>query len=262
LTVTASPGPGPKLPAALRYAVVGLLLSMGAPAGLLIFRMLQGVPAAGRELAEHGAFYLYTLLATGAVFAGFGFLLGRRTDRLQKSRDLYEDLATRDGLTHLLNARSFERHYARALEQARRSRQPISLLLLDVDHLKEINDRHGHSVGNEALLRVAGALESCKRPGDLACRWGGDEFAILMPGAPEGAAVRLAESILQRLGAASSGPAETEVTVTIGVASEGAAGARRTDLFELADRALYSGKQAGRAQLRVARGALATEPLA
>ncbi len=239
----------PHLPAAFRYAAIGCLLSFGAPAGLLLFRMIQGAPA-GPELKEHGGFYTYTLLATAAVFGGFGFLLGRRTDRLQRSRDIYQELATRDGLTHLLNARGFQRHYNRAVEQARRSRQPISLLLVDVDHLKEINDRHGHSVGNEALLRVAGALESCKRPGDLACRWGGDEFVILMPGAPAAAAVRLAESVLQKL-ESDTFEADERISVTIGLASE-EEGARADDLFERADRALYAGKKSGRGQLRVA----------
>jgi diguanylate cyclase (GGDEF)-like protein len=192
------------------------------------------------------------------VFAGFGFLLGRRTDRLEKSRDLYEDLATHDGLTHLLNASAFQRHYSRAVEDSRRSREPISLLLVDVDHLKRINDRYGHSVGNDALLQVARALDSCKRPGDLACRWGGDEFAIVMPGAPESAAVRLAESILENLHAAPA-MAEERVSVTIGVASE-FPGARGQNLFDLADRALYAGKQAGRGQLRVAAATLGGRP--
>ncbi len=170
-------------------------------------------------------------------------------------RDQYRSLSQHDDLTRLLNARAFREHYNRAMGHARKFGEPISLLLLDIDSLKEINDRGGHATGNDALLLVASVLEESKRVGDLACRWGGDEFAILMPGADAVAAVRLARTILDRLrvGRVRSAGGDQRVSVTIGVAT-GPRAEPPEDLFELADQALYEGKRLGRDQLRLASG--------
>ena len=135
---------------------------------------------------------------------------------------------------------------------AARFGEAISLLMLDLDQLKALNDRYGHSFGSAALLHLARVLDESKRDADLAARWGGDEFVLLMPGAGREAAERLAQSIIDRLGRESvevDGRTQ-RISATIGVATSSAG--RGGDLFEAADRALYEGKRAGRGQVRAA----------
>jgi diguanylate cyclase (GGDEF)-like protein len=123
---------------------------------------------------------------------------------------------------------------------------------MDVDGLKEINDTLGHSFGSAVLLHAARALEQCKRISDVASRWGGDEFALLMPGAREDAAARLSEDILARLRAEPlrAEGRERRVSVTIGIAA--CVGEPGEDLFDAADRALYEAKRAGKGRVAIA----------
>src|SRR4051812_48286438 len=174
-----SPPPGgPRL--AVLYAAVGVLLGIGAPAGALVLRVLTG-SAAADDLRRFGFFYLYELVGTCLVFGAAGFAAGRRADLLRSGRDRFRELSERDALTGLLNVRTFRRHYERAAEHAASHAEPLALLVLDVDGLKEINDSHGHSFGSAVLLHTARVLEQRKRVSDVAARWGGDEFALLMP---------------------------------------------------------------------------------
>ena len=193
------------------------------------------------------------LFGTCLVFGYMGFLAGRRADRLRESRDRFHRLSERDDVTDLPNARAFDEHLRRALEHSGQFREPLSLLIVDVDSLKGINDRWGHAVGSATLRHVARMLFECKREDDFAARWGGDEFTILMPGADSNAAARLAQSVVERLRAnpvllkGESYP----VTVTVGYATLRGPGTG-SDLFVRADRALYEGKLRGRNQYRAA----------
>ena len=238
-----------RIPYALAYAVLGAVLGLGAPAGALLLRLSSGAEVAG-DLRAHAFFYAYQLIGTCIVFSGVGFLAGRRADRLRSGRDEYRELSEQDPLTSLVNARTFRGHYERAVAHAGRFGEPLSLLLLDVDQLKALNDELGHSFGSATLLHVAGVLEKSKRMADVAARWGGDEFTLLMPGAGSAAARRQAESILEML---RNEPVrvdgrERRISVTIGAAT--ATAGSGGDLFETADRALYEGKRAGRGQVR------------
>lgn len=156
-------------------------------------------------------------------------------------------------MTHLSNARAFRNRYRRAIEHAATFREPISLLIVDVDGLKAINDRWGHSFGSAALLHVAQVLSESKREEDLAARWGGDEFAVLMPGANSMAAERVARRIIEgvRERVVRHQGREFPLTVSIGISTRLSPSAS-DDLFEPADRALYEGKRHGRDQARVA----------
>jgi len=185
------------------------------------------------------------------VFGVASFLVGRRADLLRSGRDRYRTLSELDSLTGLVNARTFLGRYRRAVEHAGRFREPLSLLILDVDQLKEINDTFGHAFGSGVLLHVARTLSDSKREDDMAARWGGDEFALLMPGADGVAARRQAEAVLDRLARApfEHGGRKRTVSVTIGVATCDAGDPAR-DLFERADRALYEGKREGRGRAR------------
>ena len=227
------------------------MLGVGAPAGAFGLRALGGARLA-TELREYAFFYLYDLLGTCLVFAAAGFIAGRRADRLQSGRERYRTLSELDSLTNLVNSRTFGRHFERATEHAARFQEPLSLLLVDVDQLKALNDELGHSFGNAALLHVGRVLETSKRAADVAARWGGDEFTILMPGAGAEAAHRQAETILERLKSdpVRIGGRECVISATIGVATSVRGGGQ--DLFEVADRALYAGKKAGRGQVQSA----------
>lgn len=228
------------------YTFLGVALGVGAPAGALLLRVLAGAGDPRTEIRSNSFFYLYELIGTCAVFGLAGLFAGLRAEKLRRGRDHYQELSRRDPLTGLANAHAFQNHYRRTVDRAERFGEPVSLLLLDVDKLKGLNDRFGHSCGSAALVHVARALVACKRADDLAARWGGDEFTLLMPGADAAAARRQAQAILDRLARAplQHGGLSHPVTVTIGAASLTAQG-RGGDLFDRADAALYKGKAAG-----------------
>lgn len=230
----------------LTYPVIGALFGAGAPLGLFLCRCIASPRARERprdEVRRNGFFYLYDLLATSLVFAIAGFFAGRRVDRLLRGKAFYHELAEHDSLTGLHNGRAFADRYRRAREHAVVAREPLSLILIDVDQLKAINDAFGHPVGSEVLVQVADALTRSKRAADVAARWGGDEFAILLEGADAPAAMRVAESVIAHL---RNSPLRLEgtdltVSVTIGICTSPQP-TMSSDLFAAADRALFVGK--------------------
>jgi diguanylate cyclase (GGDEF)-like protein len=156
--------------------------------------------------------------------------------------------ASTDARTGLANSRAFDR----ALEDALASRtadEPIAVLMLDLDHFKDFNDRHGHPSGDEALRTFGEVLRSCMRDGDLAARYGGEEFAVMLPRVDSAAAVTIAERIRARTESTivSLAPGITDrITVSIGVAAAPIQALERISLLRIADEALYQAKAAGR----------------
>lgn len=130
-------------------------------------------------------------------------------------------------------------HTRRSLQNA--IRPPGALILIDVDHFKRINDRHGHGAGDAVLHQVGVAIQTAIRPDDLAGRWGGDEFVVWLPGADELVAGEVAERIRRRVAAMERFGDGYPLTVTIS-AGVAAAGSTPERLLALADRALYSAK--------------------
>ena len=185
-------------------------------------------------------------------------VLKRQQRDLQTAYDQLERLAVTDSLTGIANRRCFEDVLEKEARRAARSGAELSLLLIDLDGFKQINDRFGHPVGDEALKRAAIIIESgILRSGDLAARLGGDEFACVLPNTAVDAAATLAESIRAAMGTAGpETPARTcPVTVSIGVATIRAAHAAPPDtalLIKAADRALYEAKRLGRNKVVVA----------
>lgn len=241
------------IPATLVYPILGAFLGLGAPLGLAALRLAIG-KSLKSDLAEHGFFYAYALAGSCLVFALGGLLAGLRADRLRRQENLYHALSDEDFLTRLPNMRAFENRYRRALERAVRFREPLSLLLVDVDRLKSLNDEFGHEIGSAALRHLARILEASKRQEDLAARWGGDEFVVLMPGADGAAAERVGREILGRMKRRPFADSKRTFpfTVTIGAATA-SSGAPAADLFEQADRALLKGKSAGGDRLQHSR---------
>ncbi|HVR70071.1 MAG TPA: GGDEF domain-containing protein [Vicinamibacteria bacterium] len=225
------------------YAAAAALLSTGAPLGLLLVRgaaIDRAWPERVRDvLAADPAAFTYVTLSTLSVFLVFGYVLGRQADRLLA-------LAQTDPLTGLRNTRAFEERLVEETARARRYRHPLSLLFIDVDGLKAINDRGGHLSGDRALVRVATALRDTARSTDLAARWGGDEFALLAPDTTAAAGVTLGERI-RALVSASAGDAGEAMTVSVGVGTTlGEEDATAELLRARADAALYAAKRRGR----------------
>lgn len=161
-----------------------------------------------------------------------------------------EQAALRDPLTGLWNRRQFLQLVDRAQSQFQRYGCVFSLLLVDADHFKTVNDRYGHHAGDDLLILLADTLESRARECDSVCRWGGEEFVVLLPQTHLEGALHLAESIRATVeGVSRSGL--PPVTVSIGVAQIGA-GEDPASLFRRADAALYEAKTAGRNRVKVA----------
>jgi two-component system, cell cycle response regulator len=227
------------------YAVTAGVLSSGAPAGLLGIRLARRdeqvfLKKLRSEIAADAAAYVYVGGATALIFGMFGYILGRHADDLAK-------LSETDALTALLNARGFARRMSAEIKRSRRYREPLSLLFLDLDGLKDINDRYGHRAGSEALRRVADVIRAELRGSDAGARWGGDEFTILAPNTDLAAATLFADRIRVRI---AEHVAEWPLTASIGVASldnrDGSEPSDPAALMLAADDAMYEAKRRGK----------------
>ncbi|MEL7144496.1 MAG: diguanylate cyclase, partial [Cyanobacteria bacterium J06573_11] len=163
-----------------------------------------------------------------------------------------QKLALSDGLTSLANRRRFDEHLADEWQRLARERQPLSLILCDLDHFKLYNDTFGHPAGDRCLIRVARALLSGpQRPADLVARYGGEEFAIILPNTDTHGAWRIAQKIHDSIRALqidhAPGNEEPYVTVTMGVSTviPGHENSAQM-LVQASDLALYHAKQQGR----------------
>jgi diguanylate cyclase (GGDEF)-like protein len=237
------------------YPIVGALIGAGAPIGAFLLRFLASRTVRERpfdDLRRHAFFYLYDLVGTSLVFAVVGFIAGRQADRLRRGEAFYHELSEHDSLTGLHNQRAFLDRYRRELDQAVAARRPLAIILIDVDKLKAINDAFGHPAGSKALVHVAEAIRLSKRSADVAARWGGDEFAILLDGADRDAAMRVAEGVITHL---RNTPLQleqvsTHVSVTIGICAASQP-STTSDLFAAADQALFAGKARGRNTIKL-----------
>jgi diguanylate cyclase (GGDEF)-like protein len=164
-------------------------------------------------------------------------------------------LTLRDPLTGTFNRRHLEERLWSEVAFARRHGTPLSLLLLDIDHFKQINDAYGHAVGDAALRKLAEALSALTRREDVLARYGGEEFALVARGIHRDDVVALAERVRRSVEAQRLGTERGTLTftVSIGIAhSETGADADGATLFEAADRALYAAKDAGRNSVSIA----------
>lgn len=183
---------------------------------------------------------LICLIITVIVVTATGY-----TIRLFQAR--IEAMAASDKLTSLLNRHGFEVIFDQALKEARRTREPLSIILFDIDRFKEINDRAGHLAGDAVIRHVARAARSAVREVDAVCRWGGDEFLVLLKGCNRDAASRIAAKIGERVqgSEAEHGGRAIDVTVSLGVA-EYRLGEEVDQFLTRADGALGAAKAGGR----------------
>ncbi len=178
-----------------------------------------------------------------------------RTEELEAANEELALLARTDGLTGLANHRAFHEHLGRELDRARRYGQPLSLVMVDVDHFKLYNDTHGHPAGDRVLEGIAELFRRRLRSVDIAARYGGEEFGLILPATPLEAATRVAEQLVAAVREAALVGEESQpngkVTISAGVARwDGNEAA--TELLQRADAAMYRAKQFGRDRAHVA----------
>ncbi len=207
-----------------------------------------------RLLYQIVASALLTLLVVTAIALRFARLstrlrreVGRRREaeqQLLQSNQMLEELANTDRLTGQWTRRKFEEVTQQAIASAERYGEPLSLIFLDLDHFKQINDKYGHEVGDKVLSALAQRLRSQLRKADSLCRWGGEEFIVLMPHTDLGHACDIAEKLRAQVASAPL-HADLWVTASFGV-SQWQPGQTLGQLVDSADRLLYSAKQGGR----------------
>jgi diguanylate cyclase (GGDEF)-like protein len=229
------------------YAVTGAILSLGAPAGLLILRELYARRPVILELSSDKLTYVYVFIATAIVLASVGFALGRQADKLAA-------LSETDVLTGLPNRRALSHRLMAEFRRSLRYGTPVSLMLIDVDGLKQVNDRDGHAAGDRVIQHVADTIHKSLRESDFGARWGGDEFSVVAPNMSADAARSSAERLVARVAAMAPGR-NTQISVSIGTATFDPAQPKHADLtavVQAADEALYRAKTSGRNRVQAA----------
>jgi diguanylate cyclase (GGDEF)-like protein/PAS domain S-box-containing protein len=213
----------------------------GRAAGLINLR--RGAPFISTDLEATAEFEKVAQLYAASIAQFLSNLALRRS---------LEQQSLRDPLTNLFNRRYFNEQLGMEFERARRSNAPLSLQMIDIDYFKRINDRFGHDAGDRVLRTVAELLAHNARSGDIVCRWGGEEFLILMPGSTAAAAKRRADEIRIRINDQVEIVGGSRVSVSIGVACYPDHAADPDALIDVSDRALYVAKGEGRNRVTVA----------
>jgi diguanylate cyclase (GGDEF)-like protein len=232
-----------------READAALLRLFPDARNLLVVPLVAEGGGQGVLVAEHalrsGSRIERRVVTAVERFASHGALSLRNAALLEAM----ERMAATDALTGLANRRTFEATAERELSRALRSQEPIAMVLIDIDHFKQLNDRYGHREGDEVLRQVADVLRHCCRPFDTAARYGGEEFVIVLPGCDLVDAERAAERIRAAVADLSH---EAGVTVSAGVAVYPRNGGDVDALVRAADAALYESKRGGRNRVTVA----------
>ena len=237
--------PSIRYPANFIRAILGvfigcnLLRSFVTAAGLLDHRTAGGRPMSVQVQAL--TYLLYLAVALGLAFGFFWMTTAGLTAKL-------EELANTDPLTQALNRRAFTRYIREELLRMARLPASFALLMLDLDHFKEVNDRHGHTAGDEVLCKAVQDMRNATRGVDFVGRWGGEEFAILLPRADQDAAKIVGERIrgnIERSLPLPDGSMSIPVTASLGIAVW-VPGDSVESLIQRADDALYHAKAAGR----------------
>ena len=180
-------------------------------------------------------------------------LLANQLDEIKMLQENLHKQVIRDHLTGLFNRRYLYETFDREFARAKRENYPLSVMMIDLDHFKEINDTYGHQVGDEVLVSLGNLLQRSIRQGDIACRYGGDEFLIIMPGIHEEDAEQRAETLRHEVKniPINSSKEKAFVTVSIGIAVYPKHGNDLDHIVKASDDALYEAKHAGRNRVSV-----------
>jgi len=182
------------------------------------------------------------------LYKEIGNELTTTSEKLRKAKDQLEGLAVTDGLTEVYNHRYFMNLIGEKFEASNKQSAPISLLMIDIDHFKALNDNHGHMTGDLVLRDVAQILKSSSRQADIVARYGGEEFAIILPETDSNQAEEVAEEIRTAVESYRfpNGNEALRVTVSIGIGTKDGGIDSVDRLISSADKALYIAKSAGR----------------
>jgi diguanylate cyclase (GGDEF)-like protein len=214
-------------------------------------------PLPGREMNELSEIVNRMASALQAERENLEHTVADRTRELSEANARLERLAVTDGLTGLFNHRRFQEALHSELLRCERHKRPLGVLMLDVDFFKKVNDTMGHPAGDELLRRLAEVLSKDLRQTDLISRYGGEEFAVLLPETTKSEALQVAErmreAVEQRVN--ENGTWGQQVTVSVGVATFPEDGATAEAVLEAADQALYVAKRQGRNRVVGARKA-------
>jgi len=261
------------IPRRWRFPLLGIAISLIAPVGWFILQIphqgLWSWPEVKVELYDHSLLYGYMTLGSGLCFAVAGYLIGRAFDAvLREQREAkaqaslmeglnlrLEAISVTDELTGMYNRRYFFERLEEYLRAARRHRLPLSLMMIDIDLFKRVNDNYGHPTGDRILRTIAELIRSGLRASDISARYGGEEFVILLPYTDEAEALRLAHRLLTTVSThpfplpQEAGP----VTISIGLSQLDVEHPISGEtLIARADGALYQAKRAGRNRVTVA----------
>jgi diguanylate cyclase (GGDEF)-like protein len=201
-----------------------------------------------------GLGFAASLLLLGIIL----FLISRLAGRLSDAYSTIEKMSITDELTQLFNRRHFHARLDEEIGRARRYDHPLSLLMMDIDHFKSVNDRYGHQAGDEVLRAIGGILKSNMRSADIVARYGGEEFVVLLPETEKERARVTADKLrvtIERYPFTLADRAPFNVTASFGVSSLDITDKNNADIADrmvkMADDAMYQAKQAGRNRVEV-----------
>jgi two-component system, cell cycle response regulator len=215
--------------------IVVPLLAEGRPIGVLVVEQLK---ERGGRIEQRVLAMIEQFAAHAALALANAWLLVRM-----------QRMAGTDGLTAVANRRSFDVVLGREMEAATEQGRPLSVVMIDIDHFKRLNDTYGHQAGDDALRAIAASLAGACRTNQLLARYGGEEFAVILPGAGSPAASVTAERLRRAVAEAAT---VIPVTASFGIATTPDHGRAMPELLQAADAALYQSKQAGRDRITVA----------
>ena len=240
----------------LTAVVLGVALVIALTAGVLLGSYVLGSVGALRRAArglEEGDLAARAALDKMDELGELAGAFNVMAEKIETHQRALEELAIRDGLTGLANRREFDRRLKEELERSRRYSHPFSLLMLDLDHFKGVNDSYGHPAGDEVLRALAARIREQVRPVDQVARYGGEEFAVIQPETGGAGALALAERLRAAIAAvpfALDAGRSIDLTASIGVACFPRDSETEHDLVAAADHALYGAKQSGRNRAR------------
>lgn len=222
----------------------GWVITVGTMVGLAL-----GNPHLERPYSPNAlATALFCLLYLGIFFHTYVDRTFSYFNRMRDYNARLQDMASHDPLTHVLNARAYYQACDQQILQSQRSQLPFSVLFVDLDHFKSINDNHGHAAGDEVLRVVASTLSAHLRRTDLLGRIGGEEFSVFLPDTPLSGAMALAEGLRNAIQQCRPmvGDKRLDITASVGVASRTQAVSSMKLLQQKADEAMYEAKRLGR----------------
>lgn len=248
-----------------RFSTIVISLILAVIIGIIVIRLNSAIYA---SLISISIYLIYVLASYYAmrygnvwfeliyplIFSLLAFISMFIVKYLIKSRDFEHQyrLATTDGLTGLYNHRYFQEQMKMQVEQAKRYNSPFSLIIIDIDHFKRFNDTFGHQSGDAVLRQVAMTLKRNVRATDIVCRYGGEEMSIILPNIGKDEAFSTAQKICKRVAENSyklSGDRESNVTISLGVATYPFDGVDASSIIESADKKMYNAKNNGRNQV-------------